>query len=237
MLTRALFARNWPQPDLLFHVGDSRTAGCTVRVVPHFICCRLRISSGRALPRLPCTVVQDGRVFAPLNIFHLLLRLPPSFFAMLDVPRDKYGDEFDAVRERTSSVPFQVRCLRSIAQVSNIVRRGVHLVALTCRGDYIQRALKTFRGSPACVKFPCYMGVGNRATFFFGGTLLHNASQQRKLLSATHSSLTHTTLRASSTRPRAPPLMFPTGHMGRPSATTERLLEGVCSRAVLSHCW
>lgn len=24
-------------------------------------------------------------------------------------PRDKYGDEFDAVRERTSAVPFQVR--------------------------------------------------------------------------------------------------------------------------------
>lgn len=111
-------------------MGDSRTAGCTVRVVPHFICCS-RISSGRALPRLPCNVAQNGRVFAPRILFHLLLRLPLSFFAMLDVPRDKYGDEFDAVRERTSSVPFQVRCLRSLAQVSTIVRRGVHLMALT----------------------------------------------------------------------------------------------------------
>lgn len=40
-----------------------------------------------------------------------------AFVVHVDVPRDKYGDEFDAVRERTSSIPFQVRCLRSTARV------------------------------------------------------------------------------------------------------------------------
>lgn len=164
---------------------------------------------------------------------------PPLPFAAfvvhrVDAPRDKYGDEFDAVRERTSSVPFQVHCLRCIAQVS--IREGFiwwrPLVAEIIHTGH----RKHLRKSGLC-QIPLLSGGRKPSHMYI--FRLQTAAQRFTAAKVVvcNSSVAHACTRPRHAPLRAPPSMFPTGNMGRPSAATERLLEGVCSRAVLSHCW
>lgn len=167
---------------------------------------------------------------------------PPHLFAAfvllrVDAPRDKYGDEFDAVRERTSAVPFQVHCLRGIAQVS-IVEGFTWWRSVVAEFVYSSGHRKRFENVRPVSNSPAEWVKRTEPhichVVFLWQPAPQRFTQQRGLLSAL---IRRSHMHASSTCPPALPSMFPTGNMGRPPATTERLLEGVCSRAVLYHCW